>query len=286
MSATSLPLYVESSGLAPGPGVETFVLIHGYGACTHSWRYWAPRLAARGHVVALDLKGSGRSPKPDDDRYGPEHQAELVLRLIDDRSLGRLTLVGHSLGGGVTLLTAMELAEREPGRLERMVIVAGAAYEQRMPPFVRLADYPRLSGTLFRALGARRVVRMVLEQVVHDPARLDEPMVGGYATQLDSAEAVRCLIASARQIRPRSLDAIIARYPTLDVPTLLLWGRGDRVVPLSVGRRLAEDLPRARLVVLDRCGHLPAEELPDESYAVLERFLDEGIRAFPAPTRV
>jgi pimeloyl-ACP methyl ester carboxylesterase len=235
-------------------------------------------------VVAVDLKGSGRAPKPDDELYGPEHQAELVLRLIEERSLGRLTLVGHSLGGGVTLLTALELAGREPGRLERLVIVAGAAYDQRMPPFVRLADYPRLSGALFRAMGARRVVRMVLEQIVHDPARIDQQTVQGYAMQLDSADAVRCLIASARQIRPRGLDAIIARYPTLDIPTLLLWGRGDPVVPLSVGQRLAKDLPRARLVVLDRCGHLPAEELPDESYAVLERFLDEGIRAFPAPT--
>jgi pimeloyl-ACP methyl ester carboxylesterase len=285
LSSTSLPLHVESTGLEPGPDVETFLLIHGYGACTHTWRYWAPRLAARGHVVALDLKGSGRAPKPHDGRYGPEDQAELVLQLIEERSLARLTLVGHSLGGGVTLLTALELAGRKPARLERMVIVSGAAYDQRMPPFVRLADYPRLSGALFRALGARRVVRKVLEQIVHDPARLDEATVRGYASGLDSSDAVRCLIASARQIRPRTLDAIVARYRTLDVPTLLIWGRGDRVVPLSVGERLALDLPRARLVVLDRCGHLPAEELPDESYAVLERFLDEGIEAFPAPIR-
>ena len=62
------------------------------------------------------------------------------------------------------------------------------------------------------------------------------------------------------------------------MPTLVLWGRVDKVVPLSIGERLAKDLPRARLVVLDRCGHLPAEEMPDESYAELEKFLDEGVR--------
>jgi pimeloyl-ACP methyl ester carboxylesterase len=241
----------------------------------HSWRYWAPKLAARGHVVAVDLKGSGRAPKPADDRYGPEHQSQLLLRLIEMRDLRRVTLVGHSLGGGVTLLTALALADRAPRRLERMVIVAGAAYDQRMPPFVRFADYPRLSGAVFRALGARRLVRLVIEQVVHDPAGVDEAQVLGYAAPLESADAVRCLIASARQIRPATLDAIVARYPTLDVPTLVLWGRGDRVVPLSIGERLARELPRARLVVLEQCGHLPAEERPEESYAALAAFLDE-----------
>jgi pimeloyl-ACP methyl ester carboxylesterase len=275
LSGTALPLHVEASGLEPGPNVDTFVLIHGYGACMHSWRHWAPRLAERGHVLALDLKGSGRAPKPDDGRYGPAHQAELVLRLIETRDLHRVTLMGHSLGGGVTLLTALELANRTPRRLERMVIVAGAAYDQRVPPFVKLADYPQFSALAFRAVGAPRVIRAVLGQIVHDPSRIDEAQVRGYATPLASREAVRCLVETARQIRPATLDAIIARYPTLDVPALLLWGRGDAVVPLSVGERLARDLPRARLVVLERCGHLPAEERPEESWAALERFLDD-----------
>jgi pimeloyl-ACP methyl ester carboxylesterase len=87
---------------------------------------------------------------------------------------------------------------------------------------------------------------------------------------------VRCLIETARQIRPATLDQVIDRYPTLDVPTLLLWGRGDTVVPLAVGERLARDLPHARLVVLERCGHLPAEELPEESWAALAKFLDDA----------
>ena len=270
-----LPIHVEASGRERGPGVETFLLVHGYGACTYTWRHWAPKLALRGHVLAVDLKGSGRAPKPADGRYGPEHQAELLTRLIGERDLHRITLIGHSLGGGVSLLTALALADRQPRRLERLVIVAGAAYEQRMPPFVRLADYPRLSALAFRALGARRVIRAVLRQIVHDPSRVDEGQVRGYADPLASADAVRCLIVTARQIRPADLHAITARYRTLDVPTLLIWGRGDRVVPLSIGERLAQDLPNARLVVLERCGHLPAEELPEESYAALERFLDE-----------
>ncbi|MGE0158463.1 MAG: alpha/beta hydrolase [Gemmatimonadales bacterium] len=275
-TADPLPLHVETSGLDQAADVETYLLIHGYGASSYSWRHWVPALGTRGHVVTVDLKGCGRAPKPADGRYGPEHQAELIRALIERRDLRRVTLIGHSLGGGVTLLTALDLVGRAPARLERMVIVAGAAYDQRMPPFVRLADFPRLSTMAFNAVGAERVVRVVLEQIVHDPGRVEEDQVRGYAAPLASSDAVRCLIASAQQIRPDDLDAIVARYPALDVPALLLWGRHDRVVPLAVGERLARDLPRARLVVLERCGHLPAEELPEASYAVLERFLDHS----------
>ncbi len=275
MSATPLPLHVEASGLEPGPDVDTFLLIHGYAGCTFTWRYWGPRLAARGHVVALDLKGFGNAPKPDDGLYGPGHQAELVHRLIEERDLHRITMIGHSLGGGIALLTALRLTDVGIRRLERMVIVSGAAYDQRLPPFVRMADYPRLASLLFRALGSERVVRTVLGHIVHDPSRVDEAQVRGYATPLASDAALRALLETARQIRPADLDAVTARYRELDVPTLLLWGRGDLVVPLSTGERLERELPDARLHVLERCGHLPPEEVPDESYALVERFLAE-----------
>jgi len=272
---TDVPLHVERSGREPGAGVETFLLLHGYGASTFMWRHWTPLLGRRGHVVAIDMKGFGRAPRPDDDRYAPEHQAELVARLVAAHDLWNLTLVGHSLGGGVALLTALALQDEGGGRLRRLVVVAGAAYDQKLPPFARLAGYPRASALAFRALGAPRVVRAVLRSVVHDPARVDDEQVRGYAEPLGTRDAVRALIAAARQIRPQELERVTARYRSLDVPTLILWGREDRVVPLWVGQRLARDLPDARLHVFDRCGHLPAEELPDESWAVLESFFDE-----------
>ena len=274
MSDSQVPLHVETAGLEPAPGVETFLLIHGYGASTFSWRFWAPRLAQRGHVVMLDMKGFGRSPKPADGRYGPADQEELVTRLIRARDLRELTVVGHSLGGGVTLLTALRLLAEEPERLKRIVVVAGAAYDQKLPPFVRLADRPRLSARLFRLLGPSRVVRAVIKQIVHDPSRVDDEQVRGYAEPLESADAVDALIAAARQIVPEDLDVLASRYPTIGVPALLLWGRVDPVVPLAVGERLARALPNARLRIFDACGHIPAEELPDASYEVLEAFLD------------
>ena len=212
----------------------------------------------------IDLKGFGFAEKPDDGRYRPEDQAELVCRLIAEKDLQRITIVGHSLGGGIALLTALRLKDSGSTRIERLVIVSGAAYEQRFPPFIQLAKWPILISVIFRMIGARRIIRWV----------------NGYAAPLQSEGAIRSLMETARQIVPPNLEQLVLRYPELTVPALLLWGKGDSVVPLAVGQQLVQALPDAHLHVLNACGHMPAEELPEESFAVLSSFLEgSGPRA-------
>ena len=280
MSGGNSPFFIESFGLEPGPDIDTFLLIHGYGGSTFSWRYWAPRLAEQGHVVMIDLKGFGFAEKPDDGQYRPEDQAELVCQLIATRNLRKVTIVGHSLGGGIALLTALRLKDSGSARIERLVIVSGAAYKQRFPPFIQLAKWPILISFIFRMIGTHRIIRWVLRSMVHDPSAVTEMQVNGYAAPLQSEGAIRSLMETARQIGPPNLEQLVLRYPELTVPALLLWGKGDSVVPLAVGQQLVQALPDAHLHVLNACGHMPAEELPEESFAVLSSFLEgSGPRA-------
>ena len=269
-----LPLHVETLGPDPDSGVDSIVLVHGYGGSSFSWRYWTPFLAKRAHVVLVDMKGFGSAPKPDDGQYGPRHQAELIYRLILQADLQRVTLIGHSLGGGVALGVALKLLDSDPGRLKRLILVASAAYKQQLPPFVALAKYRRLVSTVLRILGTRFVIRHVLKSIVFDASAVSDDQVLGYAEPLSSLEAHRALIDTALAIVPPDLGEMTARFEELDVPTLVLWGRQDRVVPLWVGERLADQLPDANLEVLENCGHMPAEELPEESWEVLRKFLD------------
>jgi len=269
-----LPLHVETVGRPPEPGTDVFVLLHGFGASSFTWRYWTAELARRGHVVLVDMKGFGAAPKPDDGRYRPQDLAELIHRLIVQRGLSRVTLVGHSLGGGVSLLTAIRLLDEGKGRLHRMILVAGAAYRQKLPPFVALARRPRSSGFLLKLLGPRRVIRFVLRTIVFDKTAVTRGQIEGYADPLRKAAGRRALLWAGSQIVPDNLDALNARFPELDVPTLLLWGRHDRVIPLWVGERLESELPRAELEVFERCGHMPPEELPEETLAAVAGFLD------------
>jgi pimeloyl-ACP methyl ester carboxylesterase len=226
-------------------------------------------------VLSVDLKGFGRAPKPQDGRYAPADQARLLLELIRERDLSRITLVGHSLGGGVALYVALGLRDAcEARRLDRLVLVAGAAYWQPLPLFVALARHPRLSRLALRALGPERVIALALRAIVFDPGDITTEQIRGYAAPLYDPAALVGLFDSARQIVPPDLDRLTARYAEIDVPTLLLWGRQDPAVPLWVGRRLAGVLPRSTLCVLERCGHMPAEERPEESLAALRAFLD------------
>ena len=191
----------------------------------------------------IDLKGFGFAEKPDDGRYRPEDQAELVCQLIEERDLRRVTIVGHSLGGGIALLTALRLKDSGSNRIERLAIVSGAAYKQRFPPFIQLAKWPILISVIFRMIGARRIIRWVLRSMVHDPSAITEMQVNGYAAPLGSEGAIRSLMETARQIVPPNLEQLVLRYPEVTAPALLLWGKGDSVVPLTVGQKLAQALP-------------------------------------------
>ncbi len=273
MTAGAGPLHVRVGGAGRTPGDHTFLLVHGFGATSYTWRHWVPELERRGRVLLVDLKGFGRSQKPDDGAYAPRDQVRLVGELVDLEDPAKLTLVGHSYGGGIALLTALAMTERGDDRLARLVLVAGAAYRQRLPPFVTLAHWPRASSAALRLLGPGRVIGWVLRSIVADPGTVDAEQVEAYAAPLRAAGAVRAMLAAAREIVPDDLDELTPRLPLISVPTLLVWGRRDRVVPLAVGERLARELPRAELHVMD-CGHIPHEEEPAASLTHLRAFLD------------
>jgi len=272
----ALPLHVECHG----NGGSSLVLLHGYGGSAFSWRYWIPSLAERHEVWAVDLKGHGSAPAPPDDRYSPHDHADLIYRFIIQKDLRDVTLLGHSMGGGIALLVAFRLLQQ--GRLARLVLVSGAAYPQRLPPFVKLARKGRWARWFFALVPKQRLIRWVLRSIVHDPSAITGAQVEGYAEPLRRASHRLALIKTALGIVPPDIDALTARYPDLDIPTLLLWGRHDRVVPLSVGERLLEVLPRATLEVLEDCGHLPPEELPKDSLQIVESFLKGDVSDAPS----
>lgn len=276
MSAGPLPLCVEALG-STGAGADTFLLLHGYGASSFTWRTWAPFLATRGRVLLVDMKGHGRAAKPRDERYAPADQADLVLRLVLESDIERLTLVGHSMGGGVSLYVALGLRDAgQAHRLRRLVLVAGAAYRQRLPPFVTLARHPRFTGAVLATLGPEFLIAQALRSVYFDRSEITGEQVRGYAAPWHDHDTRRALLTAALQVLPPDLDRLSARYPEIDVPTLLLWGRHDRAVPLWVARRLASALPNSTLHVIERCGHMPAEERPAESLAALCAFLERS----------
>ena len=266
----ALPLLVEHYG----DGDRQIMLLHGFGANSYTWRSWIGALAKDHRVWSVELKGHGSAPAPPDDLYSLHDHADLVYRLIVQQNLRQLTLIGHSMGGAVALLVTLRLLEE--GRLERLILVSSAAYPQRRPPFVDLASHGRLSEWALRFFPKHLLIRRVLRSIVFDQEGVTGAQVAAYAEPLFSPAHRSALIKTAVRIVPPDFEDLTKRFPEIDVPTLLLWGRQDRVVPLHVPERLLATLPNARLEVMEDCGHIPPEERPKESLEVVLKFLREN----------
>ena len=272
-SPSSLPLDVERRGSG-----APIVLLHGFGASRFTYRRWAEDLQRTHELHLVDLVGFGAAPAPaQSSGYGPLEQADAVVAYLREHDLRGATLIGHSLGGGVALLATLRLNELGEGhRVGALVNVAGPAYPQGIPYYIGLARIPMLGSLLLWVVPTARLVRRILEFIVFDRSIIDDELIEGYAAPLRTRRTRTAVLQTARRIVPPDLAELSARFPSIRQPALLLWGRHDHIIPLWVGQRLERDLPNARLVVLERCGHVPPEELPDESLRAEPAFQSAG----------
>jgi pimeloyl-ACP methyl ester carboxylesterase len=252
------------------------LLLHGFGACAYSWRFLAPALAREHRVIALDLKGCGLSDKPRDGKYAVSDQADMVAAFIKARELHDLAVVGHSMGGAVALLTYFQVQRQDPARLRRLVLIDSAGYPQKLPWFIWLARLPLVDPLLSRLLSARFAAALVLKKCFYDKDKVTAEMVDTYAFYGSLPGAREAVLETARQIVPADWAAVTARYKTINIPVLIIWGEEDTVVPLQVGRHFRRDIPDSQLVVIPNCGHIPPEEDPGETTRLVEGFLKKN----------
>jgi len=131
------------------------LFLHGLGGNTYSWRYMVAPFSGGHQVILIDFRGEGKSPKPDDDHYSIIEQGDLIHQFILEHDLKKLTLVGNSYGGAVSLLVAMKLCAENPSRLSKLVLIDAGGYPDHLPLFLKLLRTP-IIGWLFRSLVASK----------------------------------------------------------------------------------------------------------------------------------
>jgi pimeloyl-ACP methyl ester carboxylesterase len=263
-----MQLYYEEYGSG-----EPMVFLHGFGASTYAWRYVVQPLVATTRVILLDLKGFGQSPKPRDEKYSVYDQAHLVRQFIYEHDLRNVTLVGHSFGGGVALVTALYLSEIAPERLKRLILIDSVSYPQPMPSFIRILATPVVGALVTSFVPVKIQVRHVLELAYYDTRKIPEEAVATYAEPFHMAGARYAMRETARQIIPSDVAELAQKYGQISVPTLILWGREDTIIPLANGERLHHAIPNSRLIILDHCGHIPHEETPEAALHAVQAFI-------------
>jgi len=268
-AADTAPVRLHSVEAGSGPAV---LLLHGLGGSTYTWRKVLPELARSHRVIALDLKGFGRSEKPFDEAYSPADQAELVIAFIEKRGLTDVTLVGHSIGGTVALLVAIELQRRDPERVARLALIDSPAYPQPEPAVIGLLKAPFLSSLVFALAPPEWPARMALGHQ-REAGSVDDADIAAYAEPYREDGARHALIETARHMQPTDWNALTSRIPFVRQPTLLVWCIGDTLVPAATGLRLSRVLPDNRLATIEGCVHSPPDEKPAELVAILAPWL-------------
>ena len=260
-----------------GHGPTVLVFLHGFAAALTTWDDLRDLFPVdRFTLYLLDLKGFGFSSKPDDGRYGLEDQAAIVTAFLEWKGLGNVVLVGHSLGGGIALITLLRAAAAGNTELiGRLVLIDSAAYPQRLPRLFRLLRLPLVGRFLLESVPVRWIVRLNLAFVYHDRSTMSAERIDRYVTCFSRKGISAVFIRTARQLQPATYADYIARYRTIALPTLVVWGDDDRVVAPVHGERLAREIPGARLIIISACGHNPHEERPHETYAAICSFLEE-----------
>lgn len=261
-------VYVEDRAPVPAaPGTEAVVFLHGFGASSYSWRKVVVRLGGY-RTVAFDLHGFGYTERPPGIApYTSAGQVALIRDVLDRLDVDRAHLVGHSYGGAL----AMAFAERYPERLLSLVLVDPAHPDYPQLRRRRVAAWRPLTELYVRVWALRpELVGRALRSSIADDALVTPELVDAYLERLRVEGTPRAYYGITVPTPP---DGPPVDLSGIEVPTLVVWGAEDTVIPIAIGRSASADLPCHRFVALEGAGHMPMEERPAELAAAIRKFL-------------
>jgi pimeloyl-ACP methyl ester carboxylesterase len=251
---------------------RTLIFVHGFAASVHAWRPWIERLRSDHRLIAIDLPGHGLTEAPADYRASLDSNAELVGKLADHVGVARFVLAGNSMGGAVSLVFAM----KHPERLEGLVLVDAAGWpgeegeERGGPPGMFALFNNPLGRGIIKWFDPRMFATGGLKSAYLDETLVTKDLVNRYG-ELALAPGHRDILLTQNS-RSDALSSP-ASFAEIIVPTLVMSGEQDKLIPVDDSRAIAAAIPGAKLITYPDGGHVPMEQLPDESARDLQAFL-------------
>jgi pimeloyl-ACP methyl ester carboxylesterase len=259
-------LHLRDEGPRDDPA--PIVLLHGTSASLHTWEGWAAALRGQRRVITFDLPGFGLTGPNTTGDYRETTYVRFVLDTLDGLGVERFVIGGNSLGGEIAWRTAVAAPERVAALI--LVDASGVPFTPASVPIgFRVALTPGL-GWLAQKVLPRFVVASSVRDVYGDPSRVTEALIDRYQAMTLRQGNRRAVVQRLAQLDPGG-DA--AQLLTLKLPTLILWGGRDRLIPPETAAHFARDIAGSTLLVFDDLGHVPHEEDPARTVLAVKRFL-------------
>ncbi|WOK06374.1 alpha/beta hydrolase [Imperialibacter roseus] len=257
------PIHYKSEGKG-----FPIILLHGTASSLQTWDKWSQELSQYYQVVRIDLPGFGLTgPFPDND-YSMKHYSEFLEKFISTVGLGRCYIAGNSLGGEI----AWNFTIDYPERVEKLILIDAAGYpNDAPPPFIfRLAKAPGFN-TFLRFSTPRFMVRNNLEEVYYDDSKIDEDLVERYQSLCRREGNRRAFIYRMNTAHIDRSDEL----SKIKQKTLIQWGKHDKWIPYNVADSFATSISHSVVKIYENAGHVPMEEIPEETVADAIQFLQE-----------
>jgi len=256
------------------------VLLHGSNASLFTWEPWSKTLSDQYRVVSVDLPAHGLTGAVPNHDYSGDGMVKFVREFADKLGLQKFALAGNSMGGAI----AARFAEQHPDRLTALILVDAAGMPVKMgdkiPLAFQIARLPVLNQLVLhitpRSLAEEGLNKAIVHKEIITPAMVDS--YWDFARMEGTRQATLDRFATAFDTYVR--DHVRA----ITMPTLILWGEQDGLIPVEAGREFHRQIPGSRLIIYPKTGHIPMEEVASESASDVRAFLAAHTSAPPAAT--
>ncbi|WP_303290679.1 alpha/beta hydrolase [Marinobacter sp. SS5-14b] len=254
---------------------DTVILMHGIFSALQTWDDWTEELSKTHRVIALDMPGFGLTGGPEElDDFNEEHALDAFEGFVNKLDLNTVSLAGNSLGGYI----AARYAARHPGRVDKLILLDPFGYPQDTPWILSVGTFAPVAfvGQYIQPAWA---VTLNLAWVYGDSDRIDDEDYFRYVHMNMRPGAKPLYIKTLKMIEARAENFDPPPFKRITAETLLMWGEDDAWVPLALSEKWMADIPQAKLVVYPTVGHIPMEELPEETVKDAALFLRRGLGA-------
>lgn len=255
--------------LEKGKGKQNLILIHGFAGSSNNWTEIIPYLVDDFKIYVIDLPGFGNSDKPLDIKFNVSTYADYLLKFIDKLKIEKPILCGNSLGGAISAKAYL----KDKSKIDKLILIDPAGHESNLVslmPVVKDIDPKVVVKSVKKFINDDFYVRASMKMVFHRQDLIDK-LFPKYADQLRKDGVVEFVINLTRSMDDLTIQE--EELQKIEIPTLIIWGEHDKVLPVENADYFKKNIKDSQLVIIKDAGHLPQEERPEIVVDEIKKFL-------------